>query len=99
MATTLVEARAQATTLPRRAAVDPTAGAAEWESAKFMVQKKRDVKERERKTTGEESSSSDELRTKKRRGKIQVLKSLADLALHLVGPLFLFSSLCAPSFY
>jgi hypothetical protein len=52
MATTLVEARAQATTLPRRAAVDPTAGAAERESAKFMVQKKRDVKERERKTTG-----------------------------------------------
>ena len=56
--------------------------------------------ERERKEDdGKESSSSDEPRTKKRRGKIQVLKSLADLALHLVGPLFLFSSLCAPSFY
>ena len=36
MAAPLAEARSKATTLPRRAAVDPTAGAAERESAKFI---------------------------------------------------------------
>ena len=40
MATPLVEAKA--TTLPRRAAVDPAAGAAERESAKFISRTKRE---------------------------------------------------------
>jgi hypothetical protein len=47
MATTLVEARAKATTLPRRAAVAPAAGAAEWESAKFISETQTSEKERE----------------------------------------------------
>jgi len=49
----LAEARAKATTLPRRAAVDPTAGAAERESAKFIVSERVDRgKERERERKG-----------------------------------------------
>lgn len=53
MAAPSAEARAKATTLPRRAAVDPTAGAAEQESAKFIVSERVDRgKERERERKG-----------------------------------------------
>jgi len=86
----LAEARAKATTLPRRAAVDPTAGAAERESATFIVSERVDRgRKRENGRTNREKEKESEFstlllfflkRTKK--------TSLEDLS----APLSLFSS-------